>query len=109
MWLNHLLLSPQIRKVLFSQLTHLLMFDPTRPGHHDPGSSVMSLDIIHKVVSVDRSDVLDRPQNGPTQWGALVGGGVKIVENNFLKVHFHFLHFAQDHAAFAFDFLQIVW
>ena len=50
-------------------------------------------------------NVFGRPEDGPSERSLLIRDGVKMIEYNFLEVHFNFLHLAKDDATLSFDFL----
>lgn len=48
-------------------------------------------------------DVLGRSKDGSTERSALIGGSVKMVEDDLLQVGLHFLHLTQNNSAFSFN------
>ena len=67
---------------------------------------VVSGDVVEDILPGDGLDVLGGAEDGPAQGSALVGSGVKVIEDDLSLVLFDFFHLAQDDSALAFDGLE---
>jgi hypothetical protein len=75
----------------------------TRTNQHHPVRRVVVLDVAGQLGAGDVADVLARSEDGSAQGLVLIGGGVKVVEDNLLKLLLNLLRLAEDDVSFALD------
>merc|ERR1719481_720319 len=85
-------------QVLVSKIAEFAVLHATSSSQDHAGALVVSLDVVHKVVSADGLDVLGWSQDGSAQGGSLVGHSVKVVKDDLLKIHLHLLHLPENDA-----------
>lgn len=83
-------------EVLLGKLDELGVGDAASTDENHAVSSVVGLDVVLEVVTLDGLNVLLGAQNGPSEGLALVSGGVQVVKNNLLKLLVDLLLLAED-------------
>lgn len=102
-WLRVGVLLRHLGEVLLGQLDELLVRDTTSADQHHAVSSVVGLDVVLKVVALDRLDVLLGAQDGAAERLVLEGGRVQVVEDNLLHLLVHLLLLTQDDVSLTLD------
>jgi len=97
----------EAREVLLSKLNELLVGNATRTDQDHSIGSVVGLDVVDQVVSLDALDVLGRTQDCTSQRLSLESGRMKVVEHNLLQLLVNLLGFSQDHVTLALDRLGL--
>lgn len=90
-------LAGETTEVLLSESDELLVGNATGTDQDHAVSSVVGLDVVGQVVPGDGLDVLLGAEDGAAKGLGLVGGGVKVVEDNLLELLVNLLLLAQDH------------
>ena len=96
-------LSRQVGEVLLGKLDELLVRDTTCTNENHAVSGVVGLDVGLEVRALDALDVLLGSKDGASEGLALVGGGVKVIEDNLFELLVNLLLFAKNDVALALD------
>jgi hypothetical protein len=90
-------LAGEATEVLLGESHELLVGNATSTDQDHAVSGVVGLDVVGQVVPGDGLDVLLGAEDGASKGLGLVSSGVKVVEDNLLKLLVNLLLLAQDH------------
>lgn len=90
-------------EVLLSKLHELVMGDTAGTDEDHAVSSVVGLDVVNEVVALDASDVLLGSKDSAAEGLVLEGGGMEVVEDDFLELLINLLLFTQNHISLPFN------
>lgn len=90
-------------KVLLGKLDELVVGNTTSTDKDHAVSSVVGLDVVNKVLSLDALDVLCRAKDGAAERLSLERGGVKVVKDNLLELLVDLLGLSEDNIALTLD------
>jgi hypothetical protein len=93
--------------VLLGEVDELLVGNAASSDEHHAVGGVVSLDVCLQVGALDALDVLLGAENGAAEGLVLEGGGVEVVEDDFLELLVNLLLFAEDDVALALDGLGL--
>lgn len=96
-------LRGKVGKVLLGEVDELLVGNATSTNEDHAVSSVVGLDVVLEVGALDALDVLLGSENGAAEGLALESGGVKVVEDNLLKLLVHLFLLAENDITLALD------
>ena len=85
------------------QVAELGVVDGTGTGDDHAGGGVVGVDVVAEVGLGQAADVLLGAKDGPSETGALEGGGVEVVQNELLLLLVHLGHFPKDDVALPLD------
>jgi hypothetical protein len=94
-------------KVLLGEVDKLLVGNATGANEHHAVGGVVGLDVVLEVGALDALNVLLWAEDGASEGLALEGGGVQVVEDDFLHLLVHLFLFAEDDVALALDGLGV--
>lgn len=95
--------SRELGEVLVGHLDELLVGNATGANENHAVGGVVVLDVIHELGTGDVTDVLTGAEDGAAEGLVLVGGSVKVVENNLLELLLNLLRLAENDVALALD------
>lgn len=95
--------SRELGEVLVGHLDELLVGNATGANENHAVGGVVVLDVVHELGTGDVTDVLTGAEDGAAEGLVLVGGSVKVVENNLLELLLNLLRLAENDVALALD------
>jgi hypothetical protein len=93
--------------VLLGKVDELLVGNAASSDEHHTVGGVIGLDVCLQVGALDALDVLLGSENGAAEGLVLEGGGMKVVEDDFLELLVNLLLFAENDVALALDGLGL--
>lgn len=95
--------SRELGEVLVGHLDEPLVGNATGANENHAVGGVVVLDVVHELGTGDVTDVLTGAEDGAAEGLVLVGGSVKVVENNLLELLLNLLRLAENDVALALD------
>ena len=89
--------------MLLGKLDELSVGDATSTDKDHAVGSVVGLDVVDEILSLDALDVLCRAKDGAAERLSLERGGVKVVEDNLLELLVNLLGLSEDNIALTLD------